>query len=108
MLPGDTHEGGLLMVSVLFAFRGYRVVYVGAGMPVEQIAAAATSGSIEVVAISVSPAMPHRQIASAIVHLRELLPRRVLLWVGGAGAPPAVRGVERFDNLDALDARLIA
>lgn len=108
MLPGDTHEGGLLMVSVLLAFRGYRVVYLGAGMPVEQIAAAATSGNIEVVAISVSPAMPHRQIANAIVQLRELLPRRMPLWVGGAGAPPAVRGVERFDSLDTLDATLIA
>ena len=108
MLPGDTHEGGLLMVSAFLALRGYRVVYLGAGMPVEQIAAAATSGNIEVVAISVSPAMPHRQMASAIVQLRDLLPRRLPLWVGGAGAPAAIRGVERFDSLDTLDARLTA
>ncbi|HET9328323.1 MAG TPA: MerR family transcriptional regulator, partial [Candidatus Eisenbacteria bacterium] len=39
MLPGDTHEGGLLMASALLAYRGYRVVYLGAGMPVDQIAA---------------------------------------------------------------------
>jgi DNA-binding transcriptional MerR regulator/methylmalonyl-CoA mutase cobalamin-binding subunit len=108
MLPGDTHEGGLLMASALFAHRGYRVVYLGAGMPVEQIAAAATSGNIEVVAISISSAMPRRRAATAVAQLRKLLPRRMPLWVGGSGAPAALEGVERFDSLDALDARLTA
>jgi DNA-binding transcriptional MerR regulator/methylmalonyl-CoA mutase cobalamin-binding subunit len=108
MLPGDTHEGGLLMASALLAYRGYRVVYLGAGMPVEQIAAAATSGDIEIVAISISSAMPRRRAASAVARLRQLVPRRVPLWVGGAGAPAALDGVERFDSLDALDARLTA
>jgi DNA-binding transcriptional MerR regulator len=64
MLPGDIHEGGLLMVSALLAYRGYRVVYLGAGMPLDQIAAV------------------------------------------GTGAPRASEGVERFENLDVLDARL--
>lgn len=108
MLPGDTHEGGLLMASALLAYRGYRVVYMGAGMPVDQIAAAGTSGDIEVVAISVSSAMPRRRAASAVAQLRKLLPRRMPLWVGGAGAPAALEGVERFDSLDALDARVTA
>jgi len=106
MLPGDMHEGGLLMVSAFLAYRGYRVLYLGAGMPVAQIAAAATSGNTEVVAISVSSAMPRKRTADAVAQLRELLPRRVPLWVGGAGAPTALEGVERFDSLDALDARL--
>ena len=108
MLPGDAHEGGLLMASALFAYRGYRVVYLGAGMPLEQITAAGTSGDVEVVAISISSAMPRRRTASAVAQLRKLLPRRVPLWVGGAGAPAAQEGVERFDSLDALDARLTA
>lgn len=108
MLPGDTHEGGLLMASALMAYRGYRVVYLGAGMPVEQIAAAATSGDFEVVAISISSAMPRRRTAGAVAQLRQLLPRRLPLWVGGAGAPPPFAGVERFDSLESLDARLRA
>lgn len=108
MLPGDTHEGGLLMTSVLLAYRGYRVVYLGAGMPVEQIAASATTGNIEVVAISISAALPRKRAAQAIAQLRVLLPRRMPLWVGGAGAPGGLEGVERFETLDALDARLTA
>ena len=106
MLPADTHEGGLLMACALFAYRGYRVVYLGAGMPVEQIAAAATSGDFEIVAISISAALPRKRSASAVAQLRELMPRRVPLWVGGAGAPAALEGVERFNSLDALDAML--
>jgi DNA-binding transcriptional MerR regulator/methylmalonyl-CoA mutase cobalamin-binding subunit len=108
MLPGDTHEGGLLMASVIFAFRGYRVVYLGAGMPVEQIVAAATSGNIDIVAISASLAISRKLAERAIVQIRGLLPQRMPLWIGGAGAPEAIAGVERFENLEALDARLTA
>jgi hypothetical protein len=77
-------------------------------MPVEQIAASGTTGTIEVVAISVSSALPRKRAAHAIAQLRVLLPRRMPLWVGGAGAPAGVEGVERFETLDALDASLTA
>lgn len=108
MLPGDRHEGGLLMTSVLLAFRGYRVVYLGAGMPVEQIVAAATAGDFKVVAISISSANTRRGAAQAVARLRDLLPSGLPLWVGGAGAPSGSEGVEQFDSLAALDARLTA
>jgi DNA-binding transcriptional MerR regulator/methylmalonyl-CoA mutase cobalamin-binding subunit len=107
MIPGDEHEGGLLMVCVLMAYRGYRVVYLGPKTPVEQIAAAATTGNIEIVAVSVSLGRSHRRAPKDLERLRKLLPRRVHLWVGGAGAPPALGGVERFDSLESLDARLV-
>jgi DNA-binding transcriptional MerR regulator/methylmalonyl-CoA mutase cobalamin-binding subunit len=107
MFPGDEHENGLLMACVLMAVRGYRVVYLGINTPVEQIAAAATSGNIEIVAVSVSPGRPSRRASEDIVRLRQLLPHGVRLWVGGNGAPPPVAGVERFQGLESLDARLI-
>lgn len=107
MFPGDEHEGGLLMACVLMAYRGHRVVYLGPNTPVEQIAAAATSGNIEIVAVSVSPVRSRRRASEDIRRLRELLPRGVQVWVGGAGAPLAIDGVERFDGLDSLDARLV-
>lgn len=108
LLPGDGHEGGLLMACVLFAYRGYRVVYLGADTPVEEIAATAEGGDIDLVAVSVSSAVPRRRAAAAIADLRERLPRRMSLWVGGAGAPVALKGVERFANLSALDEKLSA
>ncbi len=108
MFPGDEHESGLLMACVLMAYRGYRVVYLGPNTPVEQVAAAATSGNIEIVAVSVSPGRSRRRASEDIGRLRKLLPRGVHLWAGGAGVPPPLDGVERFDSLESLDARLIA
>ena len=107
MIPGDEHEGGLLMACVLMAYRGYRVVYLGPNTPVEQIAAAATTGNIEIVALSVSLGRSRRRAPKDLQRLRKLLPRGVRLWVGGAGAPPSLDGVERLDSLKSLDARLV-
>lgn len=106
MLPGEVHEGGLLIVAALLALRGYRVLYLGASTPIEQIAAAVRAGNAEAVAISVSAAMPRARSTRTITQLRNALPPRVSLWVGGAGAHAASRGVERFESLAALDARL--
>ena len=108
MLPGEEHEGGLLIASALLAFRGYRVLYLGASTPVEQVAAAAQAGRAGIVAVSVSAAMPKAKSTKGIAGLRRALPTRVELWVGGAGAPAAMQGVERFESLAALDERLTA
>jgi methanogenic corrinoid protein MtbC1 len=108
MLPGEEHEGGLLIASALLAFRGYRVVYLGASTPVEQIAAAAQAGRAGIVAVSVSAAMSRARSRRGIASLRRTLPTRVELWVGGAGAPAATAGVYRFESLAALDDRLTA
>lgn len=105
MLPGDPHEGGLVMVRTLMAVRGHRVVYLGLNTPIDEIAAAARSG-VEAVALSVSAAMTRPRAAQGVAQLRDSVPRRIPLWVGGAGAPPSAKGVEYFESLEALDARL--
>jgi DNA-binding transcriptional MerR regulator/methylmalonyl-CoA mutase cobalamin-binding subunit len=107
-LPGEEHEGGLLIAAALMALRDYRVLYLGASTPIEQIAAAAQMSNAEAVAISVSSAMPRARAARAIAELRKALPARLALWVGGAGSPAVPRNVERFESLAALDARLTA
>ena len=108
MLPGDAHEGGLLMASVVLAMRGCRLVYLGADMPVEQIATTAREGDARAVAVSVSAAFPPRRAKKALAELRAVLPRRVPLWIGGAGAPMPPKGIERFESLEAMDRRLAA
>jgi len=105
-LPGETHEGGLLMVSVLMAVRGYRVLYLGLDTPSDQVAEAAVAGGAEAVVVSVSAATPRARATRDLVALRHALPRRLPLWTGGAGAPPAIKGVERFSTLTELDERL--
>jgi len=106
MLPGDAHEGGLLMASVILAVRGCRLVYLGADTPIEQIATAAREGEVQAVALSISATFPPRQAGKAVAELHAALPRRMPLWVGGAGAPKPAKGVERFETLEALDETL--
>jgi len=106
MLPGDSHEGGLLMASVVLALRGRRVVYLGADTPIEQISTAASEGEARAVALSISAAVPRRRALDGIRALRRALPRRMPLWVGGAGAPKVLKGAERFETLEALDEHL--
>jgi methanogenic corrinoid protein MtbC1 len=106
MLPEERHEGGLLLVSLLLALRGRRVLYLGIATPIEEIAAAVRSTSAEGVVVSVSAAMAPASSAAALAALRRALPARLALWTGGAGAPAPERGIERFDSLGALDARL--
>ncbi len=108
-LPGDRHEGGLLMVCTLLAMRDYRVVYLGPDTPVEKIAAATKVG-IEALAVSVSTAVGAESAEALLARLRGLVPRRLPIWVGGAGAPQArsASGIERFASLGAFDSFLKA
>ena len=105
-LPGDAHEGGLLMASVVLALHGRRVVYLGTGLPVPQLAGAAAGADAEAVAVSISASAKGAPARRALTALRATLPRRIALWMGGAGAPSEARGVERFADLEALDMRL--
>lgn len=105
LLPDEVHEGGLLLAATLLAVRGRRVLYLGARTPIAEIAAAARNARAEVIATSISSAMPARRSAVRLAALRRAVPSRVRIWAGGAGAP-TTRGVERFDSLRALDANL--
>jgi methanogenic corrinoid protein MtbC1 len=105
-LEGDLHEGGLLMAAALMAIRGWRVLYVGPNTPAAELAGLARARTVDAVALSFSAAVPRAKAARTVRALREQLPRRVALWTGGEGAPPPGRGIERFDSLSALDARL--
>ena len=100
-LPGDRHEGGLWMVALLFAASGWRVVYLGADTPVDQVVALAQETKLAAVAISVSPTAPEG--AARLRELRRHLPRTVPLLVGGAGAPRPIAGAERVTDLGDLN-----
>lgn len=105
-LPADQHEGGLLMASLVLALRGRRVIYLGADTPLTETARAAEGPRTEAVAVSVSAAFDRDTARARLTELRTQMPPHVALWVGGAGAPDGVPGVERLADLYALDARL--
>ena len=105
-LPADQHEGGLLMAALVIAVRGRQVLYIGADTPLTETARAAEMPRVEAVAISISAAFERAQAERRLGELRALLPARIALWVGGAGVPGTIAGVEQFEDLYALDRRL--
>jgi MerR family transcriptional regulator, light-induced transcriptional regulator len=103
-LSGELHGLGLQMAALVFALAGWRVLVLGVDTPSAQIVALAREASIAAVALScVQPRS--RSTDAAVRGLRERLPRRIPLIVGGAGAPPVARGsgMEIMSDLASLE-----
>ncbi|HET6701463.1 MAG TPA: cobalamin B12-binding domain-containing protein [Gemmatimonadaceae bacterium] len=102
-LPGELHGLGLQMSALVFSLAGWRPLLLGVDTPVAQIVALTKEAPIGAVALSC--VQPGGSAASAIRELRQRVPRRTPIIVGGAGAPDAARdaGVEVIPDLTALD-----
>ena len=103
-LPGELHGLGLQMSALVLTAAGCRSLYLGTDVPVRQLSPLARDLQARAVAVSVSRASRGPASAAALRRLRELLPRRVLLVVGGEGAPAARPGIEVVTSLRELDA----
>lgn len=83
---GQRHELGALLCSAVAAEEGWRVVYLGADLPADEIARAASTRSAEVVALSMVYPRGEPRIANELTRLGELLPETTIL-VGGSATP---------------------
>jgi DNA-binding transcriptional MerR regulator len=106
--PGDRHEIGLLMASLLCAVRGWRVLYVGVDTPIDQIAALSREVPLSAIALSVSPTVPQAYAFALTLDLRRKLPEPIAIWLGGKGSSAAAPGVLPFIDLETLDRHLSA
>ncbi len=91
---GQSQELGALLVSAAASVEGWRVIYVGPGLPAEDIAETATRIGARAVALSLADAPGDRVVPRELRRLRKLLPRNVSIVVEGAAAD-AHRGVIR-------------
>jgi methanogenic corrinoid protein MtbC1 len=103
-LPDERHGLGLQMAALVLAAAGCRTLYLGTDVPVRQLAQLARDLQARAVAISVSRASRGRPVATLLRRLRDTLPRRMRLAVGGEGAPAPRDGIEVMTSLRALDA----
>ena len=103
-LPGEAHGLGLQMSALVLAGAAVRVLYLGTEVPLPQMASLVRDLNARALAVSVSEATRGPATASQIRRLREILPRRTLLLVGGEGAPKARAGLEVIQDLRRLDA----
>lgn len=102
-LPGEEHGLGLQMVALLLAGVGCRLLFLGTEVPPTQIAGSARDLDARAVAVSVSSANRGEPMTGQITFLRSLLPRRVILLVGGEGAPGPQPGLKILHDLSAVE-----
>ena len=85
--PGEGHESGLMGVAIQLALRGLSVTYLGADVPIPDMAdAVKTSRAVLVVQSLVMP-VPKRQVERHLRTLMPILPPGVKLGLGGPGVP---------------------
>jgi hypothetical protein len=89
------------MAATWLSLAGYRIAFLGADTPVADIAATTRSLQARGVVIASSPAAPVEQVRVHLAELRERLPARVPLVVGGTEATSS--GARRLDSLEDLD-----
>jgi len=80
------HELGALLAAATAATAGWRVTYLGADLPAEDIAAAALQRNASAVALSVVYPTDADALAGELRRLRDALPPHVEIIAGGEGA----------------------
>jgi DNA-binding transcriptional MerR regulator/methylmalonyl-CoA mutase cobalamin-binding subunit len=83
---GQTDEFGALLAAAAAAAEGWRVVYLGPGLPAEDIAEAAAQVSARAVTLGLGATPGDRVTPRELRRLRALLPDEVALVVKGSGA----------------------
>ncbi|HEU4996942.1 MAG TPA: cobalamin-dependent protein [Gemmatimonadaceae bacterium] len=83
---GQAHEFGALLAATTASAEGWRVTYLGADLPAEDIAEAAGRTHARAVALSVVFPPGDRAVSDELRRLRTALAKDVALLVGGAAA----------------------
>ena len=83
---GQDHELGALIAGVTAASVGYKVIYLGPNLPVEEIAAVTDNLDAKVVALSLVYPNDDPQLKLDLVNLKKMLPEKISLIVGGRAA----------------------
>ena len=105
-LPGEGHALGLLMAEALLSLEGAVCLSLGVQTPIDQLPAAAAAHRADVVALSFTGQLPARAVLDGLAQLRDLLPAKVEIWVGGSnralrlpGLPAGVRCVDGLSSI---------
>lgn len=104
-LEGELHELGALMAAVVAAMNGWRSLYLGPNLPVDEIVQAVKTSAADAVLLSCVAIEP-AAAAQSITQLSATLPSHTALVVGGQGAQRLAelpRGVVRVADLAELE-----
>ena len=108
--PGEQHGLGLLMAESIMTLSGAGCISLGTQTPLLEVCAAAEAQQAEIVALSFSAMMGMQEVWTSLTELRERLPSRVGIWVGGSSAAllrRSLAGVDPVLSLDRIDEAVI-
>ncbi len=83
---GQEHELGALIAGVVAASSGWKVIYLGSGLPAEEIAAVVSHLEARVVALSIVYPNDDPHLKVELKKLQQILPQGVNIVVGGRAA----------------------
>jgi methylmalonyl-CoA mutase cobalamin-binding subunit len=83
---GQLHEIGAALVAAAATHQGWRVTYLGASLPADEIASAAIQNQARAVALSIVHPADDPALAGELHRLRRLLPPQTALLAGGGAA----------------------
>lgn len=95
-VAGERHEWGFLATLAVIQDDGWRIHYLGADLPVQEVAQAAWTLVPQAVALSSSDPAVLRSNLPALAALPGRLPPRTLAVIGGAGAEPYARALHGY------------
>ncbi len=101
------HDLGAMLAATAAASNGWRVTYLGASLPAEELVRAAKLANADSVALSIVHPIDDIRIDRELRELRAMLPAQTALVVGGAGAMAYADvlteiGAERMGSIAAL------
>ncbi|HEY5062178.1 MAG TPA: cobalamin-dependent protein, partial [Gemmatimonadaceae bacterium] len=102
-LSGPHEQLGALLVAATAAAEGWKVTYLGPGLPAEDIADTAARVGARVVALSLGGAPNGRSVSRELQQVRAVLPRGAAVIVEGAAAEVHGRVIRDAGALVARD-----
>lgn len=102
-ITGDPHEFGAMLASVLAGEAGWRVLYLGASLPADEIARAAAVSGASAVAVSAVDDRGAALLVREFGRLRAQLPGRVRLLAGGRAVAQYAAELAHIEGLEAID-----
>ncbi|MBW3629537.1 MAG: cobalamin-dependent protein, partial [Gemmatimonadetes bacterium] len=88
--PGELHEFGLLAAAIHLSMRGWKVTYLGADLPVDQIEPIARQRRPALLCTSLLTSRSRVECLALAAALRAVTPAETMVVVGGGGLPERI------------------
>jgi methanogenic corrinoid protein MtbC1 len=97
-LPGETHNLGLLMSTVVASLSGAKIIFLGLDTPIEDMVATANKYNPKLLCLSISCCQKQLETEDRLFKIRNGLKKDIKIVSGGKGTPDHVPGIRKMDS----------